>query len=85
MSYYQDVCHDERARDADRVHHNGRGELEDTPQPSRRKTTETGKSKTTLQDIKMEEDVTSNKKLTKTKTDQMLFMQNRLSYKIFLN
>ena len=65
LSYYQGVYHNERARDADRVDHNGRGELEDSPQPSRRKTTEKGKSKTTLQDIETEENITSNKKLTK--------------------
>ena len=65
MSYYQDVCHDEGARYADWVHHNRRGELEDSPRPSRGKTTEKGKSKATLLDIKTEEDVTSNKKLKK--------------------
>ena len=75
VSYYRDVCHDDRARDPDRVNHNGRGELEDS------QTTKKGKSKMTLQDIKTEEDVTSNKKLTKKdyNSDQMLFMQNRLS------
>ena len=65
LSYYQDVCHDERARDANRDLLNGQGELEDSPQPPRRKMTQKCKSKTTLQDIKAEEDVTSNKKLKK--------------------
>ena len=49
-------------RDAERVNHNGRGELEDSPPPSRRKTTEKGKSNMTLQDIKTEKDVTLDKK-----------------------
>ena len=63
MSYYKVVCHDERARYADQGHHNGRGEQEDSPRPS--KTTEKSKSKTTFLDIMMEENITSNKKLTK--------------------
>ena len=63
MSYYEVVCHDERARYADRGHHNGRGEQEDSPRPS--KTTEKSKSKMTFLDIMMEENITSNKKLTK--------------------
>ena len=64
VSYYQDV-YDEQAWDADKVHHNGQGELEDSPPPSRRKTILKGKSKTTLLDIKTEEDVNSNKKTDK--------------------
>ena len=78
--YYQNVCHGERARDADQVVHNGQGELEDSQPPSRTKATEKGKSKMTLQDIKTENDVTLHKKLTKKDYNRPeLLMQSRLN------
>ena len=63
MTYYQDndVQHLDQAQDGDP--HVGRRQLGDSPHPLRSKTTENGKMKATLPDIKIQDD--NNRKLTR--------------------
>ena len=63
MTYYHEdnIPHPDRARDRDP--HVGRQQLRDSPHPLRRKTSDKGKLKATLPDIKTQDE--NNRKLTR--------------------